>query len=1152
MTRPDRDADADPDAGARFRAADPATSAWVTANAGAGKTRVLTERVARLLLEGADPQRILCLTFTKAAAAEMKDRLFGALGGWTVAPETDLAAALEALTGKPPSAAQRDRARRLFAEALETPGGLKIETIHAFCQRVLQRFPVEAGIAPGFTLLDERASAALLAEARRDLFTAAASDDRIGAAVALLAARLHDGALSNLIDGLGARRAQVFRALAKDASGRRWPIEAAIAAAPTILGAETGDTPESVIADYLARIDRAQWSRAAEALGSGGKTDQGYAEAIAAFLGDGPAGFDGLSRVFVKSDGEQRAKFVTKAVDGAHPWLTPFLAAEQERWCRAAARVRAARLVQLTQAMLVCAGHVIALYERTKAASGALDFDDLVRITRALLVEREAAAWVLWKLDCGVDHVLVDEAQDTSPEQWDIVRALTDEFFAGAGARPGPRTVFAVGDPKQSIYRFQGADPSAFGRERAAYRTRLAEAGLPFADETLKLSRRTVAPVLALVDQIFANETLRAGASGGEAIAHVAARAGQAGAVELWPSEPYPPGEDDDEWTRPVDAPRSDHPRTVVAGRIASEIHRWIRSGVRIESEDRPVTPGDILILVKRRGSIAGELVAALKRAGVPVAGADRLDIIEHIAVQDCLALARFALLPEDDLSLAEVLKSPLCGLDDDALFRLAHGRTGTLWASLEAAAADYPDAHGCLRAARDAAGQVPPFEFFARVLETGGRKRLLARLGMEAADPLDEFLSLALAYEDVTHPSLQGFLAWLEAGAELKRENRAGGEVRVMTVHGAKGLEAPIVILPDTTGDPNGKRKIGENPLLHPQGPLFPATKAEDVDATASVRQHEASEVEAEDARLLYVALTRARDRLVVCGWDTKRGRGTTCWYERVAAAMDALGAEPLALPWDAEGRILAAPQTVPPGVARRDSEASPPPLMPPAALLAPLPKEAAPAPAIAPSRLQRLEDDDAGAALSPHHKRRLERGILIHALVEALPALPPGERLAAAERLLAVRAPRLTPEARAALAGETIDLLHAPELARLFGPESLAEAPIAGRVPALGPDARVEGRIDRLLVTAEEVIAADIKTRRPAPLSPEETPAALVAQMALYRAVLEQAFPGRRITCLLLWTDGPRAMTLPGPLLDAALERLRRVPDSAIGAEA
>jgi ATP-dependent helicase/nuclease subunit A len=1116
---------------AQRAAADPAASVWVSASAGTGKTKVLTDRLLGLMLGGTDPARILCLTFTRAGAAEMANRLNDVLARWAILPPGALALELERLTGTMPDEAIAARARRLFARVLDVPGGVKIATIHAFCQSLLRRFPLEAGVAPEFAVVDERAAREALVEAGERVVAMAREGDRgLAEALAVVTRYAPEERFGTLMAALAGERGRLRRALAGGDPGLRANLAAALAAPAA--------TPDALLAGFCAGGDDAALRAAAAALAEGSVKDRERGAVIARWCAAPERRPDLLADylgAFLTDQRTIQKRLMTQAAACRAPAAAEALAGEAERVFGFAGAYAAATVLEASGALARLGGALVRAYAEAKRGAGLLDYDDLIETALALLRTPGRAAWVMFKLDGGLDHILIDEAQDTNPEQWEIVAALAEEFFAGEGAAERPRTVFAVGDAKQSIYSFQRADPHAFLAMRRHFEARIAAAQQQWKTAPLDTSFRSTEPVLQAVDAIFARPQAHDGvALDGAAIRHVAERAGQAGLVELWPPVMPEPEDVPGPATLPVDRRRLVLPRTRLAAAIAATLRHWLDSGERLPARDRPLRAGDVMVLVRRRNAFIGELLRALKQRDIAVAGADRLVLMEQLAVLDLVALGKFLLRPADDLTLAAVLKSPLFGIEEDALFDLAYCRgEASLWDRLRAAGGARPRAAaGRLAALLARADFAPPYELYAEILGAeGGRRALLEQLGPEAADPVEEFLALALAYEREHPPSLQGFLRWLEAGdSEVKRDHdaRRRDEVRVMTVHGAKGLEAPIVFLADTMQLPTHREQLLWSeadglPLWCPRAEFaVPAYSAE----KQAVRRRHMEEYR----RLLYVALTRAQDRLYICGWETRRPAGDASWHALCRAGLEGI-AEPFAFDmtpliradgWTGDGLRLAAPQTSAPvrepAVAASAAGRAPPPW-----LRLPPPPEPEPPRPLFPSRPEGAEP----ATLSPlaaAGRDRFKRGLLLHRLLRALPDLPEAAREAAARRFLAAPVHGLAAAEQDEIREETLAVLADPDFAPLFGPASQGEVPVTGLVRGHA----LSGQIDRLVVSDREVLIVDYKTLRPPPANEAAVPAIYLRQLALYREALVQIYPGREIRCALLWTEGPRLMPL------------------------
>jgi len=1130
-------------------AADPSASVFVTANAGSGKTSTLVDRVARLLLRGAAPQAILCVTYTKAAAAEMQRRLFAKLGDWAVMEDAALTAELARIDEAP---ADLSQARALFARALETPGGLKIQTIHAFCEKLLKRFPLEAGVSPGFTVLEDTAAAEVSAEARDDvaMLALANPDGPVGRAYAHLSVEVDFRSFEAMFAAFEARReviAAYVDSCGGDVAGDVW----------SRLGFDAPTDPETVKREAVVALDRATWRAGAEALYASGKFLD-CADDLAA-VAEGGADFDLALSAFCTKAGEMAKWVENAAAIKANLGLQSRLIAERDKLFEARERARAAAIARDTVHVLTLAYAYREVYEGAKARTNGLDFADLIARVHELLTVRADAAWVLYKLDGGIDHLLLDEAQDTAPEQWDIIRSLSAEFFAGAGANPRPRSVFAVGDEKQSIYSFQGAAPERFLDEAREHQSLIEGLGGLFRQVPLLDSWRSTPQVLAFVDAVFADPVALAGlrpegATASDLVVHTPRRE-EAGCIDLWPLEEGNVAEETDPWA-PVDIEPPEGANKRLARRIALQVKAMIeRREAVIDKKTRtarPMTAGDVLILVRRRKALFHEIIRALKKVGVPVGGQDRLTLSEHIVFKDLLGLARFALFPTDDLTLAALLRSPFCDLDEQSLYDLAQPREASLWGELARRSAERPEwaaAFTFLSWAREAAG-LGPFDFYGRVLSRldpqgrSMRARLLTRLGREAEDALDAFLAECLAAEQRGERDLETFAAAMASTEiEVKREQedsdgRGPGEVRVMTVHGAKGLEAPIVILPDTTS----AAKAQGSPLFRTLdgGFVWAPRKTDDCELSAQVRQARETATTHESLRLLYVALTRARDRLILCGVkrsDRKAGYEAGCWHETILRALDRpeIAVRQVEIDGLEVTRFGPDPQIASAAAA---SETSASPL--PAWALAEAPADPTAMKYASPSQ---LAETIRGPAPSPLAQAgglgRFRRGDIIHRLLQLLPDFAADERRAAAERLLA-KEPGLSAEQRTEMATAAFAVLDDPQFAEVFAPGSRAEAAIAGTAKDLPPGLAVSGRVDRLLVTPSRVLVVDYKTNRPAPASIEEADEAYRIQMAVYAAVLREVFPGRSVEAALVWTDGPKLMPVPEKVLVETLARL------------
>ncbi len=1111
--------------GAQRLASDPAEHVWLSASAGTGKTYVLSARVLRLLLRGIAPDSILCLTFTKAGAAEMAERVHERLAHWVRLKAPELATELKALDedfGPDEVAA----ARTLFAKVLEARGGgLRIMTIHAFCQTLLGGFPMEAGIAPGFRPLEGSEEAVLQQNVLAEMVVDAerGGDLPLLADLQALSMRLGEGEVIRYLT----RAALALDAL-NEIGERIEPIVRREMSVP--LDFSIGDI-ETVCMDGA--FDRETLMQLVAVLNDWGTTRAlERIDIISNWLlgtaAERATELPKLARAWRKADGDIFASKGYVPNDSRYLPVVERLDAWAGDLLDQMAR---AELAAATAAALRAAQAYARAYAEAKRTRGLVDFNDQISLTRKLLAEPGMGDWIRFKLDQTTDHILVDESQDTNRAQWDIVDALADEFWAGAGAKPDAlRTLFAVGDYKQAIYGFQGTDPKHYERAGLSFELKAVRAERALQRLSLNQSFRSTPPVLDVVDAIIADIGYTAMGLNDPAPPHDSSRSDLPGQVLLFPPVTAEIGEDeagDEDWLG--EAPR------VLADRLARQIKIWLDAPLWLaKDKGRPLKPGDIMIVVRKRGELASLLVARLHQQGVPVAGVDRLRLQAPIAVQDLLAAMRFAAQPLDDLNLASLLVSPLIGWSQDDLFAVAHDRAGRLWNAIPLGAT-----REALLALMSAADNITPYAFLENVLSgpMQGRRRLLVRLGEEARDPIDELLNAALLFEREGTASLQVFLDWFDRGeTEVVRDAGAAGDaVRVMTVHGAKGLQAPLVILADACADPDNARDsfVKWKSKEFPEGFLIPKPRKADQALVASLQasvDDDLAKAKREHWRLLYVAMTRAEEMLVVAGALGPRAKGVVpadSWHAAIERAMVEMEVDrtddpnwsgifrhgtPAVPSLSKDGLPIDRPST---GLELRSVER-------PSWLNQTAPQESRPPRPLAPSSIG--EDDTANPPPSAAMAAAAERGRLLHALFERLPSLPPASRLGAGEAWLKSKGADPT------LVDIALDVIGDPAFVDVFAPDALAEAPVAGVVDGVV----IAGTVDRLSVGEATIDIIDFKTGRRVPSTPADCPPQHLRQMAAYAAVLQGMFPDHEIRAALLYSEGPVLHRLPPSLLD------------------
>ncbi|MFA4994275.1 MAG: double-strand break repair helicase AddA [Bdellovibrionales bacterium] len=1116
----------DPNAGQRT-ASDPALSAWVNASAGSGKTKVLTDRVTRLLLAGVRPEKILCLTYTRAGAAEMANRVTSILSKWAVCDDMELDGDLDKLQNAPSSPKQRIEARRLFARVLSCPGGLRIRTIHSFCQEILSRFPIEAGLPPYFTLIEEQELEILKNEVLDDLLREAADhpEKELGQALSALVASQGETGFSKMLE-------ESTRAWRKLANASNKPDQALklIAQTRKFLDLEPDDTAEKFRREAMKQAPEAELRQLAAWVAdetSHKEERRRLAEILATPNKEWASKFDVYCLLFLTKENKQREAIAGKKMRGDHPEIDALCSRETSRLQSSIERIGAAEIAETTKSVLSFGLAFSSRLAKRKASRAALDYDDLVLFTENLLRKKGIAPWILYKLDKGLDHILLDEAQDTSLAQWNILRSLTEEFYAGEGAHGYlNRTLFVVGDEKQSIFSFQNANPKAFLDYRTFFSTHLENAGKRLEKIPLRTSFRSAPAILKAVDAVFASEAARQGVSE-EPVQHISCPnndgSEKIGRVEVWPLLKKAEEEaNDDDWLLPTTYEEERDPQAELAQKIALKIKQMLDRSAFLPGENRPIAAGDIMILLRRRGRFADLMVRALKKQNIPVTGVDRMHLANQLPVLDLLALVRFVLLPEDDLNLASLLRSPLLGLSEEQLMKLAIGRKESLWNSIKtspsfAAVRDY------LSDKLNEADFSTPFAFLSHTLNApcpanaeSGRKALWARLGNEALDPIEELLNKAQSFGQNHPPSLQNFLHWLtQSDVEIKRElDRGEGQVRIMTVHASKGLEAPIVFLPDTTKTPRSVDKFQWSddgaPLFLMREPKF--GKAKDVWQAARDTQME------EYRRLFYVALTRASRRLYICGWQGAKNEGdiSKTWYGLASSALRPLHRE----------RALAPNDDFAPEISFADAATSP---LAPTHTKSPEPQKT-PLPVWT---AMCVEEEPSVIFSAPAYSATLSaatpdaafaRGRIIHRLLQSLPDVPPDKRGGAVDRFLSHPRHGLTQGEQDEIAKEVHRLLENKKFAALFAEGSLAEAPLAGRIK----DMNVFRQVDRLCLNGDEVWVVDYKTNRPPPPNEKDVPAPYRQQLEEYRTLLRGIYPDKKVRCFLLWTYAPDLMEI------------------------
>ncbi|WP_375625498.1 double-strand break repair helicase AddA [Bartonella sp. MU37NMGALS] len=1141
---------------AQATATHPQKNVWVSANAGSGKTHVLSERVIRLLLNGTPPARILCLTYTRAAAAVMQSRIFRTLSSWNELDDAQLQETLTRFEKKPVNAQKLTYARQLFARALETPGGLKIQTIHAFCESLLHQFMLEANIAGHFELPDDISRKKLRQESRRQL----------------LARRDVQPALQQLLQVISEH---TFNQLLYEAVEKQHKLSDFLSSLLSENGEEklralfnlAPNETNQYLLEQIKQTARLPLYALKHCEINGSQSFKDMVEKLSQLekVHDETNILNIISDIYFTTKGEPRnfSHLSRKKSDEIWPFIQQMLEDKQKKLSILLEKYQCAKVATLNMAAFQLCAVYLKIYTNLKKANGFLDFDDLIERTLHLLQRKGASQWVHYKLDRGLDHILLDEAQDTNPEQWQIIQLLAQEFFSGYSQRTNIRTLFAVGDEKQSIYSFQGAAPENFAENGRIIQKKVQQTNQQFEKIQLHYSFRSTADVLKSVDIVFETpENYKGLSAENTKTVHEAIRVHSPGEVVIWDAISRETSEFPHDWHLSVD--HLDTPEVRLAEKIAETIANWLQKGEMLPAKGRLIRASDIMILVRKRDQFVSALTRAFKHRNIPVAGADRLQLTKHISIRDLMALARFVLQPQDDLSLACVLKSPLFALSEEELYQLAAHRTGSLWQSLCTHASSqisFKDAFEKLNHYRALVDKIPVFEFYSHILNNDkGRQKILSRLGSEANDVLDAFMDYTLTIQKTGLPGLQAFLETLSASEpEIKREfEQNNEEIRIMTVHAAKGLEAAIVFLVDPGSaiwHPQHAPHLLKVPLNNAQWNgkqtfIWRPNEKFDTKLSKQAISHLKERAEEEYRRLLYVGMTRAEDRLFICGYKGQKTPSHT-WLQLVKKAL-----EPHALAIKDSAEDIAAWRycITPPSSASINPKVpcaecqTLPPL--PAFFSHKVPEEPVLPKPLKPSVASLAIEADTELSSSPkqltispvlgetntNRAFFIEYGNIVHRLLQYLPDYPPQKRRDYARNYLNIKASHWYKSQREDALRHVWKILDHVYLKPLFSEHSRAEVSLMGIVKIRGKEHAISGQIDRLYITQNSIIFADFKTG-----TPPENEAAIAShhwlQMALYRKLLQAIHPDKDIQALLIYSKEAKIFKLSPEKLEAFL---------------
>ena len=1123
-------------------ASNPASSAWVEASAGTGKTKVLTDRILRLLLDGAPAANILCLTFTKSAAAEMEERLRSRLLSWTTMPDASLRKDLKNLANKLKTPDHSVKARQLYDQTLQIEERPRFHTIHSFCESLIRRFPEEAGVDAYFTVLDEGSSTALLNSARDSVLhrVQQGPQSKLKEAINCVSKYTDSEGFSTLLAFLISHRSRLTRLIADNNSRE---ISRKLCKKLNLQDRVSRVTILNTVCKNSS-IDAKGLHRSINSLRNGTKTDKKRAKTILEWLAAPQNkrvdGFEKYCTAFITLSHQPIKRLVSNVVDSNFPTVRPVLETEQNRVLQVATMLKRTTIIDCTTALLELTKEILAQFGHDKASLNCLDYDDLIVKARETLHASKASSWVLYRVDNSIDHVLVDEAQDTSPEQWEIIQAIVAEFFVGVGPRSLSRTVFAVGDYKQSIYSFQRADPDAFREMRQHFSSQAMSVSAPWSDINLQLSFRSAAPILQAVDSVFQNKSTKSNRiedKGRPDTKHHCWRSQAPGLVELWPVIKPEKQRQRSKWDLPIRLSGQRSSRRQLARLVAEKIRTLLSDGSGPHLGC--FQPNEIMILVRRRGPFVTDLLSELQERKIPVAGIDQIILTDNLAVMDLLSLGHFILNTNDDLSLAEVLKSPLCNFDDNDLFDIAYKRDGSLWSSLcqsDSTKAPFKQAKLFLQTLLKKITVLTPYELFADLLiAEGGRQLFVSRMGRESIDPLDEFLNKAIEYESKHTASLEGFIHWVENSHSTVRREAAQADdesVRILTIHGAKGLEAPVVFLPDTVQKPHQTL-----PILWPNSEVYPLW-VPTVDLLDPLTQNwnalKKKKDQEEYERLLYVAMTRAKDQLYICGWSETPNVQDDCWHTMVSLHLrenceDAYQMFPDGDQHDKTARITrianfpltSAIQT---GPSHSSSDSTL------------LPSWASPIS----TNSTTISDPRVRSIINPSslsHITETRTGKLIAYLVDFMGDTAATDREPAAERFIASLSGEISFDLRQIIKNSSLKILASPRLAFLFENKSRGCLPISGNVKKGGQNSLIYSSIDRLIFRDSFIILVTFLTGHPSSSDPPKIPKNSIQELAINTALAKTVFPGKHVAASILWTDEQQLEPVSHDMLEKSL---------------
>ena len=890
------------------RATDPFANVSVFASAGSGKTYLLVHRILKLLLIGVAPAHILAITFTRKAAAEMQARLMNVLSEWAAASDTQLKNIMQALS-HPYDDASIAKARKLYEELLFSEQEIRITTFHAFCQDILKRFAIHAGVPAGFRVIENNFD--IKQDARKQLFNRAQSEDNDNLRQALFTLLQHCNSVNNVqlvLDTFIDSRSdwQSYTELQDN------PVAYAEQKLHQQLFSKSLDQ-ESCIAKIKPMIRESQDLFTLHA----SKTFQGYCEKLILFLEIADPSYSEIEKivpVYFKSNLQRREIKPSKALEkslGAEKMNR--LLSLNENICEQLEKLldhhKKQTLFAFNQAWFYAGSRLIEIYQEIKFKQHCLDFDDLEWYTYLLLNQHENATWVQYKLDQQIQHILIDEFQDTNPTQWKLISPLLDEL--AIDAHENHRSLFLVGDAKQSIYGFRRAN-SELQQSAAAWAQENLHADILETDD----SYRSSPAIIEFVNQVFSQHHLNLENFN----SHSAIQSQLWGKVEV---EPLVKPKELENATPPAQFfrnPLLEAPINIendchyyesqnIARKITSLVSS--KTPVSTESGTRAIQYCDIMVLARSRSHLA-PLELALREENVPFNSTYEKDFLSSLEVQDILALLTYLTQSHNDLALAQVLRCPLYGMSDDDLMQIAiqeettwHDKLATY--AQTAALPLAKQAYDQLQNWRNLANTLPVHDLLDQIyFQSNIVQRYAASIArnselddlyvIEIQENLISLLQLSLDIDAGRYSSVQSFLHALQKPnasnalvSSIQKSNR--NAVQVMTIHSAKGLESPAVFLIDT-GPQKAKTRAYQAIISWPSNAdkpkqFFILGRKDEIDqATQNIVEQQNEKEQLEELNLLYVALTRAKQYLFISGATSKKNQSSS-WHSIITNSI-------------------------------------------------------------------------------------------------------------------------------------------------------------------------------------------------------------------------------------------------------------------------